>query len=197
MVLLFLCLGCTSYKSTFLNRSDNTWRHPRLHIVSPPPPFQRHTSLAEWLHRLASPHSHVRVCVANTRVYMRPSSRRFSACFVLAARSRVCVHRRVVTYCGHFLLRYSHGTFFFNVLNALRRLRPLTCVCSYVSQPPRCYIFRTFRSSLLQHIPSHTSVLSPTPTSAHAFTVTIMKFLFFISENNAYIRFRGNAGYPG
>jgi len=29
---------CTSYKSTFLNRSDNTWRHLRLHIMSPSPP---------------------------------------------------------------------------------------------------------------------------------------------------------------
>jgi hypothetical protein len=28
----------TSYKSTFLNRSDNTWRHLRLHIMSPSPP---------------------------------------------------------------------------------------------------------------------------------------------------------------
>jgi len=95
-----------------------------------PPPFQRHISLAEWLHRLASQHSHVHVCIANTRVHMRPSSGRFSTCFVLSARSRVCVHSRVVTYSGHFLLRYSHGTFFCNVLNARRRLRPLTCVCS-------------------------------------------------------------------
>jgi len=29
---------CTSYKSTFLNRSDNTWHHLRLHILSPFPP---------------------------------------------------------------------------------------------------------------------------------------------------------------
>jgi hypothetical protein len=62
-----------------------------------------------------------------------------------------CLHRHVVTNSGHFLLRYSHGTFFCNDLNALRRLHPLTCV--YVSQPPRRYIFRSFRSSLLQHIP--------------------------------------------
>ena len=66
---------------------------------------------------------------------MRPSSRRFSTCFVLAACSRVCVHRRVVIYCGHFLLRYSHGTFFRNLLNVLRRLRPPTCV--RVSLNPR------------------------------------------------------------
>jgi len=115
------------------------------------------------------------------------------------ARARVCVCvRRVVTYSGHFLLRYSHGTFFCNLLNALHRLRPLTCVCS----TPAWLHLRTFRSLLLQHIPSHTSVLSPTPTSAHAFTVTIMKFLFLISENNAVhqvsrLVIPGNAGYPG
>ena len=100
------------------------------HMASPSPPFQQHISLAEWLHRLASQHSHVHVCVANPRVHMRPSSGRFSTCFILSARSRVCVHCRVVTYSGHFLLHYSHGTFFCNVLNACRRLRPLTCVCS-------------------------------------------------------------------
>jgi hypothetical protein len=132
-----------------------------LRVKSPSPPFQRLISLAEWLHRLASPHSHVRVCIANTCVYMRPSSGRCSTCSVLSARSHVCVNCLVVTYSGHFLLRYSHGTFC-NVLNALRRFRPLTSVCSYVSQPPRGYIFRTDRSSLLQHIPSHISVLSNT-----------------------------------
>jgi hypothetical protein len=103
---------------------------------SPPsPPFQWHISLAEWLHRLTSPHCHVRICVANTSVYMGPSSGRFSTCFVLSARSRACVHRGMVTYFWHFLLRYSHGTFFCNLLNALRRLRSLTSVCSCVSQP--------------------------------------------------------------
>ena len=61
------------------------------HLFRLPPPFQRHISLAERLHRLASQHSHVHVCVANTRVHMRPSSGRFSTCFVLSARSRVCV----------------------------------------------------------------------------------------------------------
>jgi hypothetical protein len=131
-----LCLFffvCTSYKSTFLNRSDNTWRHLRLHIMSPCPPFQWHISLAEWLHRLASPHSHVRICVTNTSVYMGPSSGRFSTCFILSARSRACVHCRVVTYSRHLLLCYSHGTFFCNLLNTLLRLRPLTCVCVFVS----------------------------------------------------------------
>jgi len=83
--------------------------------------------------------AHTVTCVSAspTRVYMRSSSRRFSAYFVLSARSRVCVHRRVVTYSGHFLLRCSHGTFFCNVLNALRRLRPLTCVCVSMSLSPR------------------------------------------------------------
>jgi hypothetical protein len=142
----------------------------------------------------------MRVCVANTRVYMRPSGR-FSTCFVLSAHSYVCVHRRMVTYSGHFLLHYSHGTFFCNLLNVLRHLRPITCVCLCVLQPPRGYIFWTFRSSPLQHIPSHTSVLSPTPTSANAFTVTIMKFLFLISDNNAIHQISrlvipGNARYP-
>ena len=70
------------------------------------------------------------------------------------------------------------------------------------AQSPRGYIFRTFRSSLLKHISSHTSVLSPTPTSAHACTVTIMKFLFLISENNAVhqvsrLVIPGKAGYLG
>jgi len=200
-----LCLFffvCTSYKSTFLNRSENTWRHLRLHIMSPCPPFQWHISLAEWLHWLASLHNHVRICVTNTSVYMGPSSGRFSTYFVLSARSHACVHCRVVTYSRHLLLCYSHGTFFCNLRNTLLRLRPLTCVCLCLSQPPRGYIFRTFRSLLLQHIPSHTSVLSPTPTSAHAFTVTIMKFLFLISDNNAVhqvsqLVIPGNAGYPG
>jgi hypothetical protein len=50
--------------------------------------------------------------------------------------ARVCVHHRVVTYSGHFLFRYSHGTFFCNVLNALRRLRPLTGVCSLCISTP-------------------------------------------------------------
>jgi hypothetical protein len=39
------------------------------HLLRLPPSFQRHISLAEWLHKLASPHSHVRVCVVNKRVY--------------------------------------------------------------------------------------------------------------------------------
>jgi hypothetical protein len=119
------------------------------HLLRLPPPFQRHTSPAEWLHRLTSPHCHVRVCVANTRVYMWLSSRRFTTCFVLCPLACVCVHRRVVAYSGHFLLRYSYGNFLRNLLNVCRRLFPLTCVCSCVSQTPHGYIFREFRSSLL------------------------------------------------
>jgi hypothetical protein len=76
------------------------------------------------------------VSASPTRVYMRPSSPRVSS----SARSRVCVHCRVVTYSRPFLLRYSHGTFFCNVLNALRRLRPLTCVCSCLSIPPPAWL---------------------------------------------------------
>ena len=142
---------------------------------------------------------------------MRSSFGRFSTVSSsLPDRARVCVftaawlHIPDISFFAIYMIyvRYSHGTFFCNVPNALGRLRSLTCVCSYVSQPPRGYIFRRFRSSLLQHIPSHTSALSPTPTSAHAFTVTIMKFLFLISENNAVhqvsqLVIPGNAGYPG
>ena len=62
--------------------------------------------------------------------------------------------------------------------------------------------FRTFRFSLLQHIPSHTCALSPTPTSAHAFTINIITYIFLILENIAVhqvsrLVIPGNAGYPG
>jgi len=60
------------------------------HLLRLPPPFQRHIFLSEWLHRLASAHSHVRVCVANTRVYMRPSSGRLST-VSSPLPARVCV----------------------------------------------------------------------------------------------------------
>jgi hypothetical protein len=107
------------------------------HMTSPPPPhfvtfsaFQQHISLAEWLHRHASQHSDTHVFIANTHVHMRPPSVRFSTYFILSARSRVYVHCHVVTYSRHFLLRYSHGTFFCNVLNVRLRLHPLTDVCS-------------------------------------------------------------------
>jgi len=99
----------------------------------------------------------VRVCVVNTRFDMRPSSGRFSTCFVLSARSRVCVHSRVATYSGHFLLRYFHGTSLCN-LKALRRLRPHTCVCSCVSQQlPDVSIF-----SIATYSFSHICTLSNT-----------------------------------
>jgi hypothetical protein len=166
-------LVCTSYKSTFPNRSDNTWRHPRLHILSPFPPF----------FVLPATYFPCRMTAQTCQpTQSRASLRRQHACShetvfwkifhmfrPLPDRVCVCVHRRVVTYSGHFLLRYSHDTFFYNVLNARRRLRPLTCV---FAQPPRDYIFRTFPSSLLQHIPSHTSALSPTHSFSHICTLS-------------------------
>jgi len=49
------------------------------------------------------------------------------------------------------------------LLHVFRRLCPLTCVCFCVSEPPRGYIFWTFRSSLFRHIPfSHMCTLSNT-----------------------------------
>ena len=177
---------CTSYKSTFLNRSDNTWRHLRLHILPPfrlPPPFQRHISLAEWLHRLASPHSHVRVCVTNTRVYMRPSSGRFSTCFVLSALT--CVFTAA-------WLRIPDISFFainMGPSSATFSARFVVSAHSRVCVRLSLHIFRTFRSSLLQHTP-RTSVLSPIPTSAHAFTVTIMSSFSLYQKITPYIRFR-------
>jgi hypothetical protein len=95
-------------------------------VLSLPPPFQRHISLSSDCTDLPA---HTVTCVS-----LSPT--------------RVFTLDLVVTYCGHFLLRYSHGTLFCNLLNALRHLRPLTCVCSCVSQPPRGYNFQTFRSSL-------------------------------------------------
>jgi len=194
----------TSYKAKFLNRSDNTWRHLRLHILSPFPPSSALPATYFPCRSTAQTCQPTQSCAClrcqHTFTWdcLLEDSPRVSS----SLPDRMCVHRRVVTYSGHFLLRYSHETFFCNVLNTLRRLRPLKCVCSYVSQPPRGYIFRTFPSSLLQHIPSHTSVLSPTPTSAHAFSVTIMMFLFLISENNVVhqvsrLVIPGNAGHPG
>ena len=70
----------------------------------------------------------------------------------------MCLYHREVTYSGHFVLRYSHETFFCHLLYMFRRLCPLTCVC--VSQPPRGYIFWSFRSLLFRHIPfSHVCTL--------------------------------------
>ena len=110
--------------------------------------------------------AHTVTCVSAspTRVYMRSSSRRFSAYFVLSARSRVCVHRRVVTYSGHFLLRCSHGTFFCNVLTALRRLRPLTGVCVFVclSTPAWLHLPDISIFAIATHSFSHICTLSKT-----------------------------------
>ena len=121
-------------------------------------------TFAELLHRLANPHSHVRVCVASTRVYMRMSGS-FSPRFVVTAHSGVCVvvcfYHRVVTYSRHFVLRYLHKTFFCRLLSAFRRLRPLTCVCVCLNPRVVTYsghfdlrYFDTFRSHTsisLQH----------------------------------------------
>ena len=139
------------------------------------------------------------VCVANTRVHMRPSSRRSSACFVLSARSRVCVFTAAwlhIPDISFFAIHMGPSSVTFSTrvgVSAHSR------VCA---QPPRGYNFRTFRSSLLRHIPSHTSVLSPALTSAHACTVTIMKFLLLIPENNdihqvSRLVMPSNAGYSG
>jgi hypothetical protein len=183
---------CTSYRATFLNRSDKTWHHLCLQILSPFPPssalpktyFPRRMTI-----QTCQP-TQLRACLRRQHAFTWDRLLEDSPRVSSSLPDRVCVHRRIVTYSGHFLLRYSHGTFFCNVLNTLRRLRPLTCVCSYVSQPLCGYIFQTFPSSLLQHIPSHTSALSATPTSAHACTVTIMKFLSLYQKITPYIRFR-------
>ena len=191
---------CTSYKSTFLNQSDNTWRHLRLHLLRLPPPFQRNISLAEWLQRLANPHCHVRVCVANTRVYMRPSSERFCTCFVLCARSRVCspsygyifrtfplcpiacvftavwlhipdissvpdrvcVHRRMVTHSGHFLLRYSHQTFLQSSQRASSSPPTHGCVFVCISPPAWLHLPDISLFTLATHSFSHICTLSNT-----------------------------------
>jgi len=90
--------------------------------------------------------THIVTCVSasSTHVFTRDRLLEDSPRVSSFLPDRVCVHRRMVTYSGHFLLRYSHGTFFCNVFNALRRLRPLTGVCSYESQPPHGYIFGHF-----------------------------------------------------
>jgi len=68
--------------------------------------------------------------------------------------ARVCVHHHVVTYSRHFLLRYSHATFFCNLLNALRHLRPLArararvCVCVCVCV---CLGFKRLNNQYAEH----------------------------------------------
>jgi len=139
------------------------------HVTSPPPPhivtFSAFLLPSGDIFPLPNDctdlpaNSHVHVCVANTRVHMRLSSGRFSTCFVLSARSRVCFHRRVVTYSGHFLVRYSRGTFSCNGLNARRRLRPLTCVCS---TPAWLYLPDISIFTIVTHFFSHICALSNT-----------------------------------
>jgi hypothetical protein len=160
---LFLFV-CTSYKATFLNRSDNTWRHLRLHILSPFSPSSAlpATYFPCRIHRLDSPHSHVRVCVANTRAYMRLSCGRFCTCFVLSARSCVCVCSSPRGYIFRTFPSLLYTWSMFAILmgpssvtfstHFIASAHSRVCVCSYVSQSAHGYIFRTFRSSLLQHI---------------------------------------------
>jgi hypothetical protein len=142
------------------------------HLLRLHPPFQRHISLAKWLHRLVNPHSHVLVCIANTRVYMRTSSGRFSTCFVVSAHSHVCVYPRVFTYSKLFILCYSYGTFFCKLPNVFRCLCPLTCVCVFVRLNPHVVTSSRHLDLSYNTFCSHTSVFTPTPTSAYVFTVT-------------------------
>jgi len=125
---------CTSYKSTFPNRSDNTWHHLRLHILSPFPPSSALPATyfpCRMTAQTCQP-TQSRACLrcqhafSHETVFWKILHMFRPLCPIVF----VCVHRRVVTYSGHFLLRYSHGTFICNLLNARRRLRPLTCVCS-------------------------------------------------------------------
>jgi hypothetical protein len=62
----------TSYKTTFLNRSVNAWRHLRLQILSPSPPSSALPATyfpCRSTAQTCQPHSHVRVWVANTRLH--------------------------------------------------------------------------------------------------------------------------------
>jgi hypothetical protein len=195
------CFFWTSYKATFLNRSDNTWRHLRLHILSPFPPSS------------ALPVTYF-PCQMTAQTCQPTQSR------TRLRRQRACSHETVFWKILHvssslpdcvcvFTAAWLHilDISFFAIhvgpssvtFSTRIGVSAHSRVCA---QPPRGYIFQTFPSSLLQHIPSHTSVLSPTPTFAHACTVTIMKFLFLISENNAVhqvsrLVIPGSAGYPG
>jgi len=105
----------------------------------------------------------MRACVANTRAYMRPSGR-FSTCFVVSARSRVCVcvYRHVVTYSENFVLRCSHGAIFCNFLNVLRRLCPITCVYLCLSTPAWLHLLDISIFAIATHSFSHICTLSNT-----------------------------------
>jgi hypothetical protein len=134
-------------------------------------PSSKYISLDEGLNKLGSTHSHVPVCVAITHFDMRPSSGRFSTCFVLSA-LRMCV----------FIAAWLHipDISFFAI-----HMEPSSVTSTHfvVSAHTRVCVrvsinnYRTFRSLLLQHIPSHTSAPSPTHTSAHAFIISITTFL--------------------
>jgi hypothetical protein len=119
----------------------------------------------------------VRVCVAKMRVYMTPSSGKFSTCFVVSAHSNVCVfvcvYPCVVTYSGLLVLCYSHRIFC-NLPNVFCHLCLLTCACLCVSQPHVVISSGHFDLSCCNTFSSHTSVFTPTPTSAHVFTVTFV-----------------------
>jgi len=134
--------------------SASTLCHLRL-----PPPFQRHISFAKWLHRLASPHGHVRVCVANTRVYMRLSSGRLSTCFVLSARSRVCVFTAA-------LLHIPDISFFAIHMGPSQRASssPPTHVCVFVclSTPAWLHLPDISIFAIATHSISHMCTLSNT-----------------------------------
>ena len=144
--------------------------------------------------------THIVTCVSasSTHVFTRDRLLEDSPRVSSFLPDRVCVHRRMVTYSGHFLLRYSHGTFFCNVLNARRRLRPLKCVCSTPAwlQLPDISIF-----AIATHSFSHICTLSNTHFCS-CLHCHYYKFLFLISENNAVLQVSrlvipGNAGYPG
>jgi hypothetical protein len=130
---------CTSYKATFLNWSDNTWRHLRLQILSPFLPssaipatyFPCRMSVQTWQptqSRACLRREHA--CLHETVFWkilhvFRPLCPIVSVCVCVCV--CVCVHRRVVTYSGHFLLRYS-TTFLLTYLHSLQH--PLLLVLS-------------------------------------------------------------------
>jgi len=84
---LFVCMYVWNlYKFTFLNWSEPNFAHvfPSVtalytankfcHLLRLHPSFQQHISVAEWLHWLANPDSHVRVCVASTHQHPQMNS---------------------------------------------------------------------------------------------------------------------------
>jgi hypothetical protein len=59
-------------------------------------------------------------------------------------------------------VRYSHGTFFCNVLNALRRLRPITCVFQCLPTPVWLHLPDISTFAVATHSFSHICTLSNT-----------------------------------